>query len=79
MERSNKIFAGVKDNLNAVTGGKSFVEFEAVPNMGSGNPPTYEAIRTADFLYVEYATGEREYYDLQSDPLELNNIIGSFG
>jgi arylsulfatase A-like enzyme len=43
----------------------------------SGNPPTYEAIRTANFLYVEYVTGEREFYDLQSDPLELNNLIGS--
>jgi N-acetylglucosamine-6-sulfatase len=43
----------------------------------SGNPDTYEALRTADSLYVEYANGEREYYDLRSDPFELVNIAGS--
>jgi N-acetylglucosamine-6-sulfatase len=40
----------------------------------SGNPTTYEAMRTPDLLYVEYADGERELYDLHSDPYELNNI-----
>jgi arylsulfatase A-like enzyme len=43
----------------------------------SGNPPTYEAMRTKNFLYVEYVNGEREFYDLQTDPFELNNIIGT--
>ena len=27
--------------------------------------------------YVEYATGERELYDLSTDPTELTNIYGS--
>lgn len=40
----------------------------------SSNPPTYEALRTRDGLYVEYANGEREYYDHRSDPHELENI-----
>jgi N-acetylglucosamine-6-sulfatase len=40
----------------------------------SGNPPTYEAMRTHDLLYVEYADGERELYDLRADPFELNNL-----
>src|SRR3954453_8736168 len=40
----------------------------------SGNPPSYEALRTADMLYIEYATGEREWYDLLSDPDELDNL-----
>jgi N-acetylglucosamine-6-sulfatase len=40
----------------------------------SGNPPSYEAMRTHDFLYVEYKDGEREYYDLRSDPFELDNL-----
>jgi arylsulfatase A-like enzyme len=44
------------------------------PNVGSGNPPTYEALRTPDALYVEYRTGEREFYDLARDPFELHNI-----
>jgi arylsulfatase A-like enzyme len=41
---------------------------------GSGNPPTYEAIRSHDFLYVEYQDGERELYDLRADPFQLNNL-----
>ncbi|HEY2772111.1 MAG TPA: sulfatase [Solirubrobacteraceae bacterium] len=41
---------------------------------GSGNPPSYEAMRTPDFLYVEYATGARELYDLRIDPSELDNL-----
>jgi N-acetylglucosamine-6-sulfatase len=40
----------------------------------SGSPTTYEAMRTASFLYVEYADGEREFYDLRRDPFELHNI-----
>jgi hypothetical protein len=45
-----------------------------LPAQGSGNPPSYEAIRTRDSLYVEYATGEREFYDLARDPFELDNV-----
>jgi len=40
----------------------------------SGSPTTYEAMRTRSFLYVEYADGEREFYDLRTDPFELKNI-----
>ena len=43
----------------------------------SGNPPSYEAIRTAQFLYVEYDDGEREFYDLRTDRFELDNLAGS--
>ena len=42
----------------------------------SGSPTTYEAMRTNAFLYVEYADGEREFYDLRVDPFELHNIAG---
>ena len=42
----------------------------------SGNPRTYEAMRTDRFLYVEYDDGEREFYDLQNDPFELHNLAG---
>jgi arylsulfatase A-like enzyme len=34
----------------------------------------YDAIRTADWTYVEYATGERELYDLARDPHQLDNV-----
>ncbi len=40
---------------------------------GSGNPPTYAALRTRDHTYVEYADGTKEYYDRRTDPDELAN------
>jgi len=43
------------------------------PNPGSGNPPSYEAMRLAQSVYVEYRDGEREYYDIAADPYELRN------
>jgi arylsulfatase A-like enzyme len=50
-----------------------------LPIRGSGNPPSYEALRTPGSLYVEYVTGERELYDLRRDPFELQNIAASAG
>lgn len=44
---------------------------------GAGLPvqiPPYYAVRTQSEIYVEYDNGESEYYDLKSDPLELNNL-----
>ncbi|HKP90088.1 MAG TPA: sulfatase [Thermoleophilaceae bacterium] len=45
------------------------------PRAGVANPPSYEAVRTAGELYVEYETGEAEYYDLRRDPFQLDNRI----
>ena len=39
--------------------------------------PNYHAVRTSQYLYVEYQTGERELYDLSTDPYELTNIYAS--
>lgn len=50
---------------------------ERRPNGTWANPPTYQAVRTEDRLYVEYATGEKELYDLSADPYELENLAGS--
>jgi arylsulfatase A-like enzyme len=36
----------------------------------------YTAIRTPRFIYTEHATGERELYDLLSDPDQLSNRAG---
>jgi arylsulfatase A-like enzyme len=33
----------------------------------------YTAIRTPRYVYAEYGSGERELYDLQEDPYELNS------
>ncbi|HZX02512.1 sulfatase [Kribbella sp.] len=47
------------------------------PPKGSGNPTTYEALRTATSTYVEYSDGTVEYYDRTKDPLQLDNTAGS--
>jgi arylsulfatase A-like enzyme len=39
--------------------------------------PEYQAFRAGDYVYVEYATGERELYDLVRDPFELQNRFTS--
>jgi N-acetylglucosamine-6-sulfatase len=50
-----------------------------------GDPPSYTAIRlsgarlrgfhgTVEAVYVEYVTGEREYYDIRRDPNERRNL-----
>jgi N-acetylglucosamine-6-sulfatase len=44
-----------------------------LPLPGSGNPATYEALRTKDAVYVEYHNGQREYYSLTRDPNELHD------
>jgi N-acetylglucosamine-6-sulfatase len=36
--------------------------------------PDYEAVRTDTQTYVRWKTGERELYDLRSDPYELENV-----
>ncbi len=36
--------------------------------------PEFYAVRTADWKYVEYSTGEKELYDLINDPYELENL-----
>jgi N-acetylglucosamine-6-sulfatase len=45
------------------------VEEHELPVDATDVPP-YWAIRTGRYLYVEYATGEREFYDLTADPYE---------
>ncbi len=36
--------------------------------------PPYGAVRTGRYLYAEYATGEKQLFDVQSDPYELHNL-----
>jgi arylsulfatase A-like enzyme len=46
------------------------------PNKKRSLPP-YEAVRTETYKYVEYETGNKELYDLEADPYELDNIYES--
>ncbi|HWM10898.1 MAG TPA: sulfatase [Solirubrobacteraceae bacterium] len=43
---------------------------------GVSNRNFHQAIRTGTHKYVEHANGERELYDLRSDPDELVNVAG---
>jgi arylsulfatase A-like enzyme len=61
-----------------------FIEHEgplAVPGdpdyQPDDNPTRYVAIRTAGRLFVEYHSGEHEYYDYATDPYELDNRFAS--
>ncbi|MBI4750090.1 MAG: sulfatase [Acidobacteria bacterium] len=51
----------------------------AVGNSRKKKPraPQWAAIRTKRYMYIEYVTGERELYDLQVDPYELQNIYST--
>ncbi|MFN8413310.1 MAG: sulfatase [Anaerolineales bacterium] len=50
------------------------------PDVGQRVPLTLidggsnRAVRTENFIYIEYEDGEVEYYDLIADPYQLNNI-----
>ncbi|HEY4096664.1 MAG TPA: sulfatase [Baekduia sp.] len=46
-------------------------DYQSAPG---GNPVTYEAARFANGLYVESANGEREFYNLATDPNAVTNI-----
>jgi len=46
-------------------------------NFRFARAPAYKAVRTESHKYVEYETGQRELYDLQADPYELENIYES--
>lgn len=39
----------------------------------------YRALRTAQYLYVEYQGGGRELYDYAADPYELRNLLANGG
>src|SRR5919112_2314725 len=41
--------------------------------MNAGSTPSYYGVRTSDKKYLEYEGGEREFYDLTTDPYELSN------
>jgi N-acetylglucosamine-6-sulfatase len=38
------------------------------------NQPAFDALRTYRYVYVQYANGERELYDLERDPYQLTSL-----
>jgi N-acetylglucosamine-6-sulfatase len=48
-----------------------------IEHLRGANPvPTYCAVRTERYLFVVYATGARELYDLSVDGFQLRNLAG---
>ncbi len=51
------------------------LEHPATPGE-SGGIPGWWGLRTLDATFAEYETGETEYYDLRTDPDQLDNLAG---
>jgi N-acetylglucosamine-6-sulfatase len=55
-------------------------DFTGVPRSpgesSSRIPHAYTGVRVGRYKYVQYASGERELYDLRSDPYELRSLAG---
>lgn len=73
------LFSGAGGDRQAVLiedfGGETAPARFAGPGTGAAKAvPPFRALRSADLLYVEYATGERELYDRRVDPDELVNL-----
>ena len=58
-------------------GGGKFPPHRGVLSEIDTSGVSYSAIRTPDDMYAQYPDGERELYDLQTDPFEMQNIAGS--
>ncbi|MFC0042404.1 sulfatase-like hydrolase/transferase [Actinomadura rayongensis] len=39
--------------------------------------PVFTGLRTDRYLYLDYATGERELYDMERDPYQLHNLAAA--
>jgi N-acetylglucosamine-6-sulfatase len=50
------------------------LEAEGFGEEEASSPPAFRAVRTETHKYVEYENGERELYDLTTDPYELENL-----
>ncbi len=50
----------------------------ATKSVANGNfAPAYRAIRTDRYLYVLYANGQSELYDMRRDPGQLRNLAAN--
>jgi arylsulfatase A-like enzyme len=45
-----------------------------VPKAGTGGQLAFQAVRTETHKYVEHENGEKELYDLQNDPYEMESL-----
>lgn len=45
--------------------------------LSPGGVPTYCGVHSRRYVYIDYATGEEELYDLERDPFQLTNVVGN--
>ena len=45
------------------------------PDYSTFSPPRFASLRSEQWLYVEYVTGEKELYNRYTDPDEMHNLI----
>jgi N-acetylglucosamine-6-sulfatase len=65
-------------NPGLVMDGRSLIPVAQQPGIEQGREllieqPSFEAIRTERYMYAEHDTGEKELYDLQKGPFELQS------
>lgn len=78
MVESAKIFGTAKSNLDAVTGGNTFVEFDVAPNMGQGNPPIYPMTVSINGKYpIRSMAAQIQKIELARDEASINRQFQS--
>ncbi|MGI9646429.1 MAG: sulfatase family protein [Ilumatobacteraceae bacterium] len=71
------------DTLGGAAGAPAGPSWITIENWGSREnqgvmlDTEFRAIRSTDTVYVEWANGDREYYDLAADPYQLDNAYSS--
>ena len=76
------LFKGARPSLNEWRSAYllEFYGYNPKDDESAGEPVSksgYLGLRTSDYLYVEYADGFVELYDLKADPYEMENIAAT--
>jgi N-acetylglucosamine-6-sulfatase len=66
-----KLLRGAKARVSTTSGGKDPAATASVV----APPKNYYGIRLGPYKYIEWPDGEKELYDINKDPYELNNIV----
>ncbi len=66
-------------SANRIMDGRSLLDLASHPRQKTGRrllieSQSYAAVRTQRYIYAEHNSGERELYDLSTDPAELQNV-----